>query len=546
MKKILLGLLLAAAAVPVNATDVYAGTRKAWLEKAEALKPQLTTTEVKPMCLVTPVRDASAYQGWRFEKSAEMSSYYSQSMKNNPSVIVDFGRHMTGYYSFTLTTTFRAQDAPVRIKFTFGEVPAELNTPFDPFPGTLSRAWLQDEVVTVMQVDREITIDRRMACRYVKIELLGASPDFDFAMTDMRFKALSSAPDVAMPELASTTSQRISDIQRVSVETLRECMQTVYEDGPKRDRRLWIGDVYLESIANAYSFKNHDLTKRCLYLLAALAAEDGRLHANVFETPEPHPQYGSHCLDYSLLYTLALQEYTKATGDISTARDLWQVCRRQVEDALSYVDHETMLFNPQKKGDGLWLFFDWKAGMNPTTAMQGLLIAVLNSNYDFAKTLGYEADVKEWRTIARKLATAARTHLYDSKRGVFVSGSDKQVSQMSQIWMTLSGVMNKKEAQRALRYVMSHDDVVGLGAPYAHHYLVEALLRCGMNKEARQHVETYWGGMVDKHADTFWEVYVPEDEYLSPYNFHPINSYCHAWSCTPVYFIQKYPDIFQR
>lgn len=62
MKKILLGLLLAAAAVPVNATDVYAGTRKAWLEKAEALKPQLTTTEVKPMCLVTPVRDASAYQ----------------------------------------------------------------------------------------------------------------------------------------------------------------------------------------------------------------------------------------------------------------------------------------------------------------------------------------------------------------------------------------------------------------------------------------------------------------------------------------------------
>lgn len=546
MKRTLLGLLLVAATVSVQAADMYAATRKAWLEKAEALKPQLTTTEVRPVGLVKSVQDPAAYQGWRFEKCGEMGDFYSQSMKKNPSVIVDFGRHMTGFYSFTLTTTYRAQDAPVRIKFTFGEVPAELNTPFDPFPGTLSRAWLQDEVVTVMQVDQEITLPRRVACRYVKIELLGASPDFDFALTNMRFQALSSAPDIAAPTLASTASDRIRDIQRVSVETLRECMQTVYEDGPKRDRRLWIGDVYLESLANQYSFKNHDLTKRCLYLLAALAAEDGRLHANVFETPEPHPQYGSHCLDYSLLYTLALQEYTRATGDKATARELWPVCKRQVEDALSYLDDDTMLFNPQKKNDGLWLFFDWKAGMDPSTAIQGLLIHVLNSNYAFAKELGCQQDVAGWPAMAKKMGAAARKHLYDRSRGVFVSGSGKQVSQMSQIWMTLSGVMNKQEAQRALRYATTHDDVVGLGAPYAHHYLVEAMLHCGMNKEARQHVEEYWGGMVDKQADTFWEVYVPGDEYLSPYNFHPINSYCHAWSCTPVYFIQKYPEIFQR
>ena len=64
-------------------------------------------------------------------------------------------------------------------------------------------------------------------------------------------------------------------------------MQTVYEDGPKRDRRLWIGDLYLEALANAWSYKNHDLTKRCLYLLAALANDEGLLHATVLETPTP-------------------------------------------------------------------------------------------------------------------------------------------------------------------------------------------------------------------------------------------------------------------
>lgn len=52
--------------------------------------------------------------------------------------------------------------------------------------------------------------------------------------------------------------------------------------------------------------------------------------------------------------------------------------------------------------------------------------------------------------------------------------------------------------------------------------------------------------MIHKGADTFWEVYDPQNEYLSPYNFFPINSYCHAWSCTPTYFIRKYPEIFQK
>lgn len=67
-----------------------------------------------------------------------------------------------------------------------------------------------------------------------------------------------------------------------------------------------------------------------------------------------------------------------------------------------------------------------------------------------------------------------------------------------------------------------------------------------MHAEAKEKLITFWGGMADKGADTFWEAYDPTNDFISPYNFYPINSYCHAWSCTPVYFIRKYPDIFQR
>lgn len=526
------------------AQDVYKQQRASWMKKAEASKPQLNKTIHHPLHLVQSIHDPEAYQKWRMEKSEEMHALYDVSFKQKKECTVDFGSHMTGHYSFKLTTLSRTQDAPIRMKFTFGEIPAELNTPFDPYPGTLSRAWLQDEVVTITEIDRYITIPRRLSCRYVKIELMGASNDFDFALTDMYFTATSSASDI-QPILQETTSRDIRDINQVSLETLKECMQTVYEDGPKRDQRLWIGDLYLESLANTYSFKQFDLTKHCLYLLAGLAAEDGRLHANVFENPKPHPQFESFCLTYSLLYNVTLLEYLKDTNDKETALDLWPVVKIQVTDALSYLKDD-YIFDKVKKDSFVWLFFDWREELDDNTPIQGLLPFALEQSYELAKMLDKEKEVSEWPSIAKKMKLAARKQLYRAKDGYFVSGADNQVSVMSQIWMILSGTLNAKEGRKALEKVLSMDDAVRLGAPYAYHYLVEAMIKCNMNEEAKKLLIDYWGGMVKKGADTFWEVYDPKDDYLSPYSFFPVNSYCHAWSCTPVYFIQKYPEIFQK
>ena len=50
----------------------------------------------------------------------------------------------------------------------------------------------------------------------------------------------------------------------------------------------------------------------------------------------------------------------------------------------------------------------------------------------------------------------------------------------------------------------------------------------------------YWGEMVRDGADTFYELYDPEDRYASPYGSRIVNSFCHAWSSTPSYFIRKY------
>lgn len=529
---------------PVAAQDagVWMGDRRAaWLKEAAASMPELRRTEHHPVRIVRSVADSTAFQGWRMEPSEPIEALYASSLKQRRKVIVDMGEHMTGYFSLRVNHTGMPADAPIRLRITFAEVPAELNTPFDPYPGGLSRAWLQDETVTVMRLPATVRIERRVACRYVMIEVLAQS-SFDFRVEDITLEAVTSASGEA-PALAEGTDPMIRRIYDTGLKTLSECMQTVYEDGPKRDQRLWIGDLYLESLANACSFGNHALTRRCLYLLAALADEDGWLHATVYEYPQPEPQYNQHTMDYSLLYGVALLEYLKATGDMTTARELWPVVARQIEIARTYL--RDYLYDMQKQPQW-WLVFDWKDDLDRHASVQGLMTFAVERGWELAQMVGRERDVRDWPDLVKRMRRASRRAFYDADAGVVVSGLQRQVSYLSQVWMILSGTLTPKEGARAMTAVLNDPTACRPGSPYAYHYVIEALIACGMRDEAREQLLEYWGGMVERGADTFWEVYDPMDDCKSPYGFYPVNSYCHAWSCTPVYFINTYKDIFQR
>ncbi|MDD4921556.1 MAG: glycoside hydrolase [Bacteroidales bacterium] len=540
----LIGLFLCLASIPAFAQDYYQDQRKGWLEKAEKLKPQLSETRKYPFRIVHITEDKASFQGWKASgTNLALDSLYQSSFKKQGTVIFDFGEHLTGYFSFKLSPLKSIPDAPIRLKFTFGEVPSELAIPFDPYKGELGRAWLQDEVVTVMEIPSTTTIARRLSFRYVKIELLGSSPYFDFSISDMNCKAVTSAETKPATLLAST-NQMIQDIDKVGIKTLKECMQTVYEDGPKRDRRLWIGDLYLESLANTYSFKNFNLTKRCLYLLAGLSGNNGYLIANIFETPEPHANTGQYLMDYAFLYNAALKEYIVATNDLETANDLWPVAKKQLDIIYEYLQPNGLM-NDERANKEWWLFFDWKNGLDKEASLQGITIYTLKQTYDLAKLLNKQDEVKSLPGLIAKMTAAARKHLYNKSTGLFESGKEKQISYASQVWMILGGVLSQSESQKALTALTGNKSAVYPGTPYLTHYYIQALINTGMHREAKQKLTDYWGGMVQKGADTFWEVYDPINEYLSPYNFFPINSYCHAWSCTPVYFIRKYPEIFQ-
>ena len=99
----------------------------------------------------------------------------------------------------------------------------------------------------------KVKISRRYALRHLKIEVIAKTQRADFCISDLQIEAVTSADFDYKSDVSGTPYDKICD---VSVRTLRECMQEYFEDGPKRDRRLWIGDLRLQSLVNYCSFNN--------------------------------------------------------------------------------------------------------------------------------------------------------------------------------------------------------------------------------------------------------------------------------------------------
>ena len=373
---------------------------------------------------------------------------------------------------------------------------------------------------------------RRYAFRYVKIEVLDTSPEFKIRFEDLKAHAVTSARGVPAPLTKETPLMQ--RIDAVSIATLRDCMQTTFEDGPRRDRRLWVGDLRLQALTNYHTFKSNDVVRRCLYLFAALPRADGLVAACVFE--KPAARYGGlHIVDYAALFNVTLNDYVEATGDVETGRDLWPAAKRQLEIIGRDVNAEGLYVDPKN----MWIFIDWSDKLDRNAAIQGVMVYAYRKTLALARRIGRESEVAEYAARIERMVAAARKHYWDASRRVFVSGPNRQVSWGSQAWMAIAGVSSRRESADAMRTAVADPNAVRPVTPYLYHYVVEGMLAGGLKKEARALLESYWGGMIAAGADTFWEIYDPAQPLRSPYGDIHINSYCHAWSCTPSYLLRS-------
>ncbi|KPG70433.1 alpha-L-rhamnosidase-related protein [Enterococcus sp. RIT-PI-f] len=508
---------------------------KELLHKAEIHKPVLNKKQIHPNRIVELVTDKNAAYGFNVLPSPIGIEQLSQQLiGKDESIILDLGNHYVGTFSVSINSVGSPMDAPLYLRLKFAEIPAELGFDSQDYKGWLSKSWIQEEYIHIDVLPKKLELPRRYSCRFIEIEVLDTSPKWKASFENPIFIS-ESAVDMKTAASSKITDPELSKIYDVSLKTLADCMQDVFEDGPKRDRRLWLGDLRLQASANYKTFQSNDLVKRCLYLFGGMTTKEGKIPANVFTAPALIPD-DTFLFDYSLFFVSILEEYFHVTNDIAVLKDLYPVSKKQIDLALALVDSEGRL-NLQ---DDWPVFIDWSDDFDKRTAAQGVLIYCLKSFCLLAKEMR-DLDYTKYVQQLEKLESFAKQKLFNEEKQQFIIEGTDEINCASQVWMILAGVFSPEiNKQIAKKMILKQFPVKGFGTPYMYHHLVEALFIAGSNQEAITLMKTYWGKMIELGADTFWEAFKPETPDFSPYGSPIISSFCHAWSCTPVTLINTY------
>lgn len=501
-----------------------------FIQKAEGLIPKLYHTKEQI------VNCYDYKEGKKFPVDMENGQVHSYGKGER--IIFDFGHNHAAYFRFLCRSTGSPQDAPAFLHVKFCEIEKELYEDCADYQGWISKGWIQEEWLHLDELPKLVKMERRYAFRYVMVTVLDTSQKFRISLEQVERECVSSVKE-EQAEVIRTNDTLLKAIDRASLRTLANCMQTVFEDGPKRDRRLWLGDLRLQALANYQTFQNQDLVKRCLYLFAGMPNQEGMIPACVFEKPQPLMD-DTFLLDYALFFIPALVEYYQNTGDRETLTELASIALHQLEIAMKYVDETGVVCEEGAAcaHGTYYCFIDWNEELDKQCCMQAVIIYALGYAEELCRLLGDVAGEEQCFRAKEKLSSAARDAFWDEKLRAFTSGKEHQISLASQVWMVLAGVVKGSEAREVLD--RGEQSRIAMVTPYMHHFYLMALINSAQEEKAAEHMKSYWGGMIHAGADTFWELYNPENESESPYGSDCVNSYCHAWSCTPAYLLRVY------
>lgn len=513
------------------------------LERADSYKRALRESIVFPKAVVELSEENGIVKTVSVRDADEMTKI---EMGKSEHILFDFGTHEVGYVTLHLKSVGSPQDAPAFIKMKFGESAKEMLECSEDYDGWISRSWIQEEFLHIDVLPAQIQLPRRYAFRYMELLVIDTSPKWKLVVEHVECRTVSAVSqeewethlENPSSEKSSTDielQEKLEDLRKIGLRTLKNCMQDVFEDGPKRDRRLWLGDLRLQALADYASFKNFNLVKRCLYLFAGLPRQDGKVSACLFTEPV-YQADNVFFFDYSLFFISALKDYYEASKDIDTLRELWPTAARQFEISAMEFQKDGWILRETKYNS----FIDWKDGLDKQACSQAVYIYAANDLEKLALILDKQEAAEKIRADIQQKKKAAMEHAWDEESGLFVSGPKRQVSYATQAWMILAGVIEPEQGREVLERLRQCKDAVGMVTPYMNHHYTEALFLCKETDEAIKYMNYYWGGMSAHGADTFWELYNPDNPQESPYGSSIVNSYCHAWSCTPVYLIRKY------
>ena len=426
-----------------------------------------------------------------------------------PGILLDFGQEASGRVLFE-----SASERPAHVTLQYGESLGELQ--HAPYLG----------VNPLLVPPRGLARGPKSGFRYALIRFLPGSGPVAFSKISLEGIY---HPVHYLGSFASS-DERLNRIWETSAYTAHLCMQDSIWDGVKRDRGRWMGDMEVIDRVVADVFGDLHLANDAMAQLIG---------------PAPVKDHVDGLPGYSAFWIVGEAEYVRRSGDIAQLRSM----HARLLQLLSVMDREMDSSNLYAAASGKKPFVDWSQGFASDTpqaraAMQFEYLYAFRQAASLLHMLGDHPAASYWSARADQLSAAAQQHLLSPSTNTF--GDRWQTNAMA----ILSGAANDQQQSAIWRSVLARangphqpQDVI---TPYYGDYMLMAMARSGHRREALDWMRSYWGGMLDEGATSFWEAYDPSWPKTDPHAFLQADgkigynaSLAHGWSSGPAAWLME-------
>jgi hypothetical protein len=314
-------------------------------------------------------------------------------------------------------------------------------------------------------------------------------------------------------------------------------MQEDIWDAPKRDRARWIGDLHVSGEVINDVFADKFLMEQTMQRL-----RDDANNSHVNGIP-----------GYSCAWVCSLADFHRHIGD-------YDFLKKQHDSLISLLEYmkgdldDRGLFADKNKA---WCYVDWSPGFsnwssdhinNSPEALAATQFFYIKAAHEAAfllQEMGDTDNAHKYAAWGDMMADAARKYLPDAATSTF--GDRLQENAIA----VFSEVPNAAEDDAIYNRVLNLDSSAwdktgnppynnGVISPYYGSYILRALSMTGHTDAGLRLLRSFWGGMIEEGATTFWEAY---DPYWKKTDFHAnlyadagqgyFVSLCHGWSAGP-------------
>lgn len=310
----------------------------------------------------------------------------------------------------------------------------------------------------------------------------------------------------------------------ISVNTLRLCMHSTYEDCPYYEQMQYTMDTALQ-MKYTYQLTTDDrLARNAIDAFSASRIPDGLVKCN-------YPSKFTQVIPgFAMYFIEMLYDHYTCFADEKFIKKYLCIADSILQYFIQKTDPATGLF---PRSD-YWEFVDWVGQWHHNfgvpiskseeinTVYHQMLVYFLKKAADLNAALGRTGIAGEYRETAQKVAEGVRKYCYNGSLGLFTDTVGREdTSVHAQFWAVLSGIAEGDPAKELMHQVLNNDRLFQCSYSMSF-YLFRALEMTGHYGYSGKYLKI-WEGMMENHMSTWCEDPVTQ------------RSDCHGWSSVPIY-----------